>query len=100
MPSENNQFISQQAKKIREKIEAYQDPEITSDLGDEEALRFSSLINKKLPLLLTALQRIESGIYESCRVCQRPIEQNRLKAVPEADTCMECSRKPYNPIKG
>jgi RNA polymerase-binding transcription factor len=38
------------------------------------------------------LQRIESGSYGFCVSCREPIEQNRLAAMPTADTCMGCAR--------
>ena len=38
------------------------------------------------------LRRIESGDYGFCVSCRGPIEQNRLTAVPTADTCISCAR--------
>ncbi|MCL6471628.1 MAG: TraR/DksA C4-type zinc finger protein [Firmicutes bacterium] len=36
-----------------------------------------------------ALKRIEDGTYGFCRVCGRPIEMERLKAIPYAELCIE-----------
>ena len=38
------------------------------------------------------LRRMESGDYGLCVSCRSPIDANRLKAVPTADTCIECAR--------
>lgn len=38
-----------------------------------------------------ALRRIESGNYGFCVSCREPIDRNRLKAVPTAETCIDCA---------
>jgi RNA polymerase-binding transcription factor DksA len=40
--------------------------------------------------ILAALQRIEEGIYGSCRACQQAIPPARLTAVPWAERCAPC----------
>ncbi len=39
-----------------------------------------------------ALARMERGAYGQCVACQGPIELARLKALPEADRCGDCSK--------
>ena len=39
-----------------------------------------------------ALQRIEAGTYGNCERCGRKIPKERLDALPQAATCIECAR--------
>lgn len=39
-----------------------------------------------------ALRRIEEGTYGTCEVCGRPIDAERLEAVPYATLCLEDKR--------
>ena len=38
-----------------------------------------------------ALRRIQAGSYGCCESCGRPIARQRLRAVPQARTCVECT---------
>ena len=40
----------------------------------------------------TALRKIDSGIYEICDICGRPIGAERLAARPAALICVDCAR--------
>ena len=40
-----------------------------------------------------ALKAIEEGTYGTCSICGRTIDGERLKAMPEATTCVDCSLK-------
>ncbi len=85
-------FLATQKQLIQKRINRYQDPKTVSDLGEEEAVKVLSIHVLTVQRLTTALQRIENGLYESCTRCHKPIEKNRLRVVPEADTCIACSR--------
>lgn len=37
-----------------------------------------------------ALARVDAGTYGTCDVCQQPIPEARLEAVPEATLCVTC----------
>jgi RNA polymerase-binding transcription factor DksA len=39
-----------------------------------------------------ALERIEAGNYGNCELCGREIPKQRLDALPQAATCVECAR--------
>lgn len=39
-----------------------------------------------------ALERIEAGTYGNCEQCGRAIPKERLDALPQAATCIECAR--------
>ena len=38
-----------------------------------------------------ALERIERGTYGDCAVCRGPIDEERMRAVPETDRCGACA---------
>ena len=39
-----------------------------------------------------ALERIESGTFGTCGRCGKPIAEDRLKAIPYANRCIDCKR--------
>ena len=39
-----------------------------------------------------ALKKIEEGTYGRCEECDRPINSERLEALPHARLCIECQR--------
>lgn len=66
-------------------VEVYED-----NLGVEHSLE------KDLAAIDKALEKIKDGTYGICANCgvpPQPIELKRLKAFPEAETCLKCSRK-------
>jgi DnaK suppressor protein len=40
----------------------------------------------------SALQRLEDGTYGTCAICGRPIDEERLQAVPYAKLCIDDKR--------
>jgi len=40
-----------------------------------------------------ALARIEAGTFGTCRTCGRPIDVERLAALPYTTQCIDCKRK-------
>jgi RNA polymerase-binding protein DksA len=40
-----------------------------------------------------ALRRIDEGTYGSCERCGRPIDPERLEAIPYATLCIDCKRR-------
>jgi DnaK suppressor protein len=51
--------------------------------------RLANRINR----LTAALARLDAGTYGLCQECARPIEPARLKAMPEAETCLACQER-------
>ncbi len=45
---------------------------------------------ERIERLTAALKRVEDGTYGTCVECGKPIGQARLKAIPEAVTCVTC----------
>ncbi len=40
-----------------------------------------------------ALERIKNDTYGICQRCQKPIEIERLRAIPYAELCIQCKKK-------
>lgn len=40
-----------------------------------------------------SLSKINKGTYGKCEKCGKPIEKDRLKAMPAASLCLSCSKK-------
>ena len=66
--------------------------EATSSEARSAAFQKSSLEFSTLQQVRDALQRIEDGTYGTCVVCGRPIDDERLQAVPYATLCIDDKR--------
>lgn len=67
------------------------------DLGSEIFERSKDLalrenLRRRLEATREALARLDAGTYGYCERCGRPIEEERLEAVPETSLCLECRR--------
>ena len=49
-------------------------------------------VPERLLRILDALSRMRAGTYGMCVACRNPVPFARLIAIPEATTCIECSR--------
>ncbi len=52
--------------------------------------RISNGLKFELERIKRALHRVESGRYGICLDCEEPIAPKRLKALPEAELCVDC----------
>lgn len=50
-------------------------------------------MKSELEKIEKALAAIEAGTYGFCANCQKDIPIERLRAYPQADTCLDCERK-------
>lgn len=67
-----------------------------SDAAERETmLGLASAQQKMVDKIERALERIEQGTYGMCELCGGEISEDRLNALPEANTCIKCMRK-YN----
>ena len=69
-----------------------------ADVGTETFMRENDLsLSLNVRDLLTrvneSLKRIDEGTYGFCRVCGRPIEKERLEAIPYTDLCIDDKKK-------
>ena len=59
----------------------------------DNALSLEHSFELKLKNVVNALEKIEKGTYGVCETCGKEISEERLKACPEARTCMKCGNK-------
>lgn len=63
------------------------------DLDDDDVLERLSLAGRdELILVRGALDRIKAGSYGRCLSCGKAIARTRLRALPEASTCLRCAQ--------
>lgn len=65
-----------------------------ADLGSElfereKDLALNHVSHRHLQEIQDALARMESGTYGRCEICKKPIDEERLEAIPWAKTCPE-----------
>jgi DnaK suppressor protein len=82
------------ADQTRSREESVADAEdrSTQDSASHQQLSILEVRNKMRLQLDAALRRLEEGTYGVCEDCQRPISEERLKAVPFARRCIDCQR--------
>ncbi|CAI2719535.1 TraR/DksA family transcriptional regulator [Nitrospina watsonii] len=89
---------------LEKNIKSSQDEEFTqlvSDVSDDAARSFSRqmLLNlgeqerQKLKLVEEALEKITSGEYGVCALCEAAIPEARLQVVPFTQYCVKCLEK-------
>jgi DnaK suppressor protein len=59
---------------------------------DEISSKLAEVESRELANIEVALERIRSGSYGSCEICNGKIPLPRLTALPYATTCIECQR--------
>lgn len=72
-----------------------------ADLGSEtyeqeKDLGLANAFRVRQAEIEDALERINNGNYGVCRDCGRPIDEERLEALPYAATCIDCQRETEN----
>jgi DnaK suppressor protein len=82
------------ADQSRLREESVADTEDLSTQNSNSHLQLSILeVRNQMRLQLDgALQRLEDGTYGVCEDCQKPISEERLKAMPFARRCIDCQR--------
>lgn len=75
--------------------EVDRDEEANADEMDmyENNLAADEAMKSELEKVEKALTAMESGTYGFCTNCQKEIPLERLRAYPQADTCIDCDRK-------
>jgi len=59
---------------------------------NDEVLDFlGNAARTEIEMVKRALARIDKGDYGICRVCNEPIGEKRLEAVPYTDLCINCA---------
>ena len=65
----------------------------TTTFERERDLSLSENVKDLLNRVNEALDRIENGTYGICEMCEEPIAEERLKALPYANLCIKCKQK-------
>jgi DnaK suppressor protein len=70
----------------------------TYDLADQSRYQEISLnrlenLEKWLEQIVCALKRVQEGSFGICTLCGKPINPERLKAMPTAEHCINCQKK-------
>jgi RNA polymerase-binding transcription factor len=66
--------------------------ERASELENDEVLEgLDQMGLEEVRQIREALSRIERGLYGICSICGRPINAERLAAMPTAVTCVRCT---------
>jgi DnaK suppressor protein len=64
--------------------------EATETLELEKRLVLENRIRQELAGIEHALQKFEEGTYGKCDNCGKPIDPERLEALPQASLCLNC----------
>jgi DnaK suppressor protein len=64
--------------------------EATETLELEKRLTLENRIRQELSKVEHALEKIKNGTYGICDSCGKPIDPERLEALPQATVCMNC----------
>lgn len=65
----------------------------TETFEREKELALESSVQGMLEMVEEALQRIRAGKYGICGGCNKPIDGNRLRAIPYARLCIKCKER-------
>ena len=69
-------------------------PECADAGPDQEALiERSCHYRRKLKLVVQTLQRIREGMFGLCVLCEEPMGEKRLEALPTAKYCLNCQQQ-------
>ncbi|MFH1799174.1 MAG: TraR/DksA family transcriptional regulator [Candidatus Omnitrophota bacterium] len=72
--------------------------DMATDLYDREfSLELAEGERERLYALDDALTRIRENSYGKCSVCGKAIPRQRLKAMPQAEYCIECQQDQEKP---
>ena len=62
----------------------------TDNFDMEFNLGLASNEQQTLNLIDAAIRKIDEGVYGICEICEKPIPQKRLMAMPHAPLCIKC----------
>lgn len=65
----------------------------TETFERERDLSLEGNVRGMLESVDDALAKIANGRYGACAACGKPIDIERLRALPSADMCIECKKK-------
>lgn len=65
----------------------------TTTFERERDLSLSENVKDILKRVNEALERIDEGTFGTCEICNLPIPEERLQALPYANLCISCKQK-------
>jgi DnaK suppressor protein len=65
----------------------------TETYDREMEMTLEETLERRLEEIESALQRVDEGTYGICEVCGKPIDPERLEALPYATKCIEDKRR-------
>ncbi len=65
----------------------------TETFEREKELALESGVQGILQMVEEALRKIQNGTYGGCEGCGKPIDGNRLRAIPYARLCIRCKER-------
>jgi len=74
--------------------------EATESFELERRLTLEKRLLEQLAGVEHALQKFEEGSYGLCDICGKPINPERLEALPQANLCLECKARQAKEAKG
>lgn len=103
-PAGNQNFVEVQREKVFNLLREYSDPEkikealegqkVNPEDGESSYMIYIREKQKNVvPMLLRALELMNSGKYGVCMKCGGKIEIERLEKVPSATDCCTCIKK-------
>lgn len=96
--TERRSLLKQRHERVEHDLERRDDPLVadSSDqaiqLQNDETLQaIDDAARSEVAAIDEALQRLEHGLYGTCKRCGEQIEPARLQAVPHAVMCAQCA---------
>ncbi len=65
----------------------------TDTAGHDRVIALKAELLKYRQTILAALNKIRIGTYGKCEACKKPIDENRLAAMPMATLCLTCEAR-------
>ena len=92
LETKRNELSSTTSNRDEIVIEAAADEidRLQQQLSRDIAVRNLDRTSTLMKSIQAALDRIEDGMYGACLLCEEPIPEKRLKAVPWASHCIGC----------
>jgi len=89
--------LQERLSEIHETLRQPEDDDLAeqaAELDDDEVLERLSRAGRDEALLIrAALKRIDDNTYGKCVSCGKAIGERRLRALPEASTCLRCAQR-------
>lgn len=74
-----------------EPVSANFNEQVKQTENDELVMALEAEGVEELAQVRKALQRIEDNVYQNCAHCGGSISEDRLKAIPYTDSCINCA---------